>query len=319
MRKKDFGNTFNINKPQNYEQKVNKDTETYNSTNEDGSTQQKNMEFTQMYNTYLPELAELAVDNGLARAILDIMSCNMELNNTYIISQKDLAKVFGKDERTIRTAIKVLKDRDFVTIFKHERQNVYFINPRIFCKASPGYKQKLIKVYVKMNELKDYREQHQSLNMSALDNPERLVFKKSFAEENHELDRPSNLTIHKEKQVIEAISNLTDEQVSVILQLNANKTLSDKEIAKIQASSEQRQKAIEASEEYLQSLKKEQELYYKTQELEERLNYYKNPKEESDPVNAFSDLYNPDDPTGIIEMSEQEINPLDYLVDPYKD
>ena len=74
MRKKDFGNTFNINKPQNYEQKVNKDIETYNSTDENENIQQTNMEFTQMYKSYLAELLELTVDNALARAILDIMT-----------------------------------------------------------------------------------------------------------------------------------------------------------------------------------------------------------------------------------------------------
>lgn len=316
MRKKDFGNTFNINKPQNFEQKINKDAETYNSTNEDGSTQQKNMEFTQMYNTYTAELAELAVDNGLARAILDIMATNMELNNTYIISQKDLAKVFDKDISTIKRAIKILKDRDFIRIFKHERQNVYFINPRIFCKASPGYKKKLIAEYIKLDELKDYREQHQSLDMSVLDNPERLVFKKSFAQENHQLDRPSNMEIHKQNQAIEALSNLTDEQLNMILQLNANKTLTYKEIAKIQADSEQKQKALEASQEYLETLKKEQEIYFKTKELEERLDYYKKPVEEINPENPFNmDL----DTDFIDDLLNEEHNPLEYLVDPWKD
>lgn len=316
MRKKDFGNTFNINKPQNFEQKINKDAETYNSTNEDGSTQQKNMEFTQMYNTYTAELAELAVDNGLARAILDIMATNMELNNTYIISQKDLAKVFDKDISTIKRAIKILKDRDFIRIFKHERQNVYFINPRIFCKASPGYKKKLIAEYIKLDELKDYREQHQSLDMSVLDNPERLVFKKSFAQENHQLDRPSNMEIHKQNQAIQALSNLTDEQLNMILQLNANKTLTYKEIAKIQADSEQKQKALEASQEYLETLKKEQEIYFKTKELEERLDYYKKPVEEINPENPFNmDL----DTDFIDDLLNEEHNPLEYLVDPWKD
>lgn len=326
MRKKDFGNTFNINKPQNYEQKVNKDIETYNSTDENENIQQKNMEFTQMYKSYLAELLELTVDNALARAILDIMSCQMELNNTYIISQKDLAEVFHKDERTIRNAIKVLKDRDFIRTFKYQRQNVYFINPRIFCKASAGYKQKLIEEYIKLDEFKTYYERHESINFSILkDTPERLVFKKSFAKEHHEIDRPSNLTIHRENQVKEVISNLSDEQLNVLLQLNTNKkALTDKEIQKIQADNEQRQKGIEASQELIKTLQREQELLQEKQELNNSIERYKQREENKEkPENDF-------DPLGLLNgMTIDEYNqkqaeefisemyhpePLNYLV-----
>ena len=323
MRKKDFGNTFNINKPQDLEQKMNADADTYNSTQENGDTQLKNEGFTQMYNTYTAELAELAVDNGLARAILDIMATNMELNNTYIVSQKDLAKVFNKTERSIRDAIKTLKDRDFITVFKFQRQNVYFINPRIFCKASANYKvQRLIKVYVDMNQDKDYREQHQSLNMSALDNPEYLVYKKNFAKENHVLDRPSNMEIHKQNLLKEAISNLTEEQLNLIL-LNANKTLTDEEIAKIKADSEQKIKANQASQEYLEALKQEQELYDKTQELEKRLDFYKrldaNEVKDIDPENPFNMDLDTIDDFECLFGNMPEPDPIDYLVDPWKD
>lgn len=112
MKMKDFGNTFNINKPQKFEQKINKNTGTYNSTDENGNEQQKNIEFTKMNNNYLLELAKLSAGNGLARAILDIMSYTMELNNTYIVSQNDLVEIFAKDLRTIRRAIEILRDRE---------------------------------------------------------------------------------------------------------------------------------------------------------------------------------------------------------------
>lgn len=242
----------------------------------------------------------------------------MELNNTYIISQKDLAKVFDKDERTIRNAVKILKDRDFIRTFKFQRQNVYFINPRIFCKASAGYKQKLIQEYVKLDELKDYREQHQSVDMSVLkDTAERLVFKKSFAKEHHELERPNNMEIHKQNQVKEAISNLTDEQLNVILQLNVNKkTLSDKEIQKIQADNEQRIKAIHTSQEYLETLKQEQEIQDEIDSLERQKvisEQYKEIEERITTEFLMQDI-DENDPFGIENFLQEEPDPLDYII-----
>ncbi len=317
MRMKDFGNTFNINEPQNLEEKINEDTATYNDTDENEDTQLKNKEFVQMYLSYKPELAELAIDNGLSRAILDLMACNMETSNTYIVSQEDLAKVFNKDLRTVRRAIKILKDRDFITIFKEGRENVYFINPRIFCKASASYKQKLVEEYVKINQDKKYKASKEKIDMSVLtDTQQRLVVKKDFSKRHKELQKPDNFEIHKMNEIKTVLSNMTNEQLNVLIQQNiGKKPLTDKEIQKIEAETEQRIKSNQASKEYLEALKQEQEIQAEIYSQENTKKNRKLTKEIEERITT--ELFNTDtdenDPYGLFK--EYEHNPLEYLVD----
>lgn len=313
MRKKDLNNTFNINNPQDWEQKINKDTSAYNDTVDENETiQLKNMEFVQMYKSYETELIELAIDNGLSRAILDLMAYNMETNNTYIVSQQELADVFKKDLRTIRRAIKLLKDRDFITIFKEERQNVYFINPRILCKVSAGYKQKLIEEYVKLNQGKDYHASREnSINISILtDTPQRLVLKKDFAKRHRELERQSNNEIHKMNEVKTIIKNLSSEQLSVLRQLDNKKPLTDKEIQKLREETKQRKKAIKASNEYMKTLQEEQELQGKIDNLESHKDF--DDSEDFELPKGFYSI-NEEDPYGLFNNVS---DPLDFITNP---
>lgn len=319
MRKKDLANTYNINNPQNYEEKINKDIETYIDTDENEKLVHKNMEFVQVYKTYQAELMELSVDNGLARAILDLMALRMETNNTYIVSQQDLSHVFHKDLRTIRRAVKLLKDRDFITIFKVGRENVYFINPRIFCQVSAGYKEKLIEEYVKINAENDYRTiRTNGINISALaDTKERLVLKRDSVQRYQALNRPTNQQIHKMNEVKAIISNLPDEQFSFLKQLDIDKKpLSDKEIQKMKEETQQRKKAIKASKELLKTFQDEQEIRYQVDSLKEKA------VSEENTVKASGNLdfkipdefykYDENDPFGLMQDVEN-YHPLDYI------
>lgn len=313
MRKKDLANTYNINNPQNYEEKINKDIETYVDTDENEKLVHKNMEFVQAYKVYQAELMELSMDNGLARAILDLMAFRMETNNTYIISQQDLSNVFNRDLRTIRRAVKLLKDRDFLTTFKVGRENIYFINPRIFCKVSAGYKEKLIEEYVKINEENDYRTiRTNGINISALaDAEERLVLKKDSVKRYQELKRPSNRQIHKMNEVKAIISNLPDEHLSVLRQLDIDKKpLNDKEIQKIKEETKQRKKAIRASEEFLKAFQDEQEIQYQVDTLKEK-GVPDHPDNEL-PNGFCASEYDVNDPFEIIKDAEN-YHPLDLI------
>ena len=59
----------------------------------------------------------------------------MDFENWISISQKEIAKEIGFDERRVRRAIKGLKDKGYIEIIKKGRENYYKINPQIAWKG----------------------------------------------------------------------------------------------------------------------------------------------------------------------------------------
>lgn len=206
MRQKDFDNTYNK-KPENFTEELEYATGTYTNADQDGWTELKNKDFVQMYKTYKAELIELAITAPTASGILILMSSGMDLNNTYIVEQKDIASALHKSVDMVKKSIKVLKDRDFITTYKVNKQNVYFINPRIFCKVSGSYKQKLIDEYVKINQEKVYTASPENVDLSKINKP-KIQVKFEFQAEHKELARPSNQEVHKMNEIKDVLNRL---------------------------------------------------------------------------------------------------------------
>ena len=59
----------------------------------------------------------------------------MDFKNWIHISQREMAKEVGFDERRTRRAIKGLKDKGYIEVYKKGRENYYRINPEIAWKG----------------------------------------------------------------------------------------------------------------------------------------------------------------------------------------
>lgn len=206
MREKDHDNTFYNHKPANFTEELEHATGTYTNADKDGWTELKNKDFVQMAMAFKAELIELALTAPTANAILILLSNYMDLNNTFIIGQKDIAAALNKSVEMVKKSIRTLKERDFLTTYKVNKQNVYFINPRIFCKVSGSYKQKLIAEYIKINpDKEEYKAENVDLTVIKKPN---IHVKHEFETEHKELARPSNKEIYEMNKMKEVLNSL---------------------------------------------------------------------------------------------------------------
>jgi len=67
--------------------------------------------------------------------IFNYMLGIMDFENWINVSQKEIARETGFDERRVRRAIKGLKDKGYIEIIKKGRENYYRINPQIAWKG----------------------------------------------------------------------------------------------------------------------------------------------------------------------------------------
>jgi len=84
---------------------------------------------------YTRELMKLSMDNGLAHALLYLLVEQMDAFNAVMISSKVLEELTGKSRQTISRAIKVLKDKGFIAVYKSGNSNVYAINDKVYWKS----------------------------------------------------------------------------------------------------------------------------------------------------------------------------------------
>lgn len=67
--------------------------------------------------------------------IFNYMLGIMDFENWINVSQKEIARETGFDERRVRRSIKGLKDKGYIEIIKKGRENYYRINPQIAWKG----------------------------------------------------------------------------------------------------------------------------------------------------------------------------------------
>jgi len=84
---------------------------------------------------YTRELMELSMKNGLSHALLYFLVEQMDELNAVMISSKVLEEFTGKSRQTISRALKVLKDKGFIAVFKSGNSNIYAINDKIYWKS----------------------------------------------------------------------------------------------------------------------------------------------------------------------------------------
>ena len=331
MREKDHNNTYYNHKPANFTEKLEHATGTYTNADKDGWIELKNKDFVQMAMAFKAELIELATTAPTANAILILLSMYMDLNNTFIIEQKDIAEALNKSVEMVKKSIRTLKERDFLTTYKVGKQNVYFINPRIFCKVSGSYKQKLIAEYIKINS--DKEEYHaNNVDLTIIKKPN-IHVKHEFETEHKELARPSNREIYEMNKMKEVLNSMdeadkvylqrkyinkeipTDKEIIALRQ--SNRLMRDKENLIRQESSKfynfRQAEAMERLENQ-ESFVKEKYAEDDMEELQDLLTMYglqvsakqegQNSEDYMRPPEGFEELDNSDDLFGLLEKTE---------------
>lgn len=78
--------------------------------------------------------ARICRENGSAAALLHILVANLDKQNAVVVNQKTLAKMAGLSERTIRNALTVLKNENFIEVIRLNGPgtvNAYVVNDRV--------------------------------------------------------------------------------------------------------------------------------------------------------------------------------------------
>jgi len=92
----------------------------------------KNMDFVQISRSEMREIAALGEKNKLALSILMILTQAMNKQNAVMMSYDAMATLTGRAGRSLRRAVKLLKDDRWVQIVKVGSTNVYVINSSVF-------------------------------------------------------------------------------------------------------------------------------------------------------------------------------------------
>jgi len=261
MRKKDYNNTYNNNKPENYAEHTNAATSSYTKTGESGIIRTENKDFVQMNIKYQAELAELALTEPSATAIFLLMATRMENNNTYITSKQKLAKALHKNPDTIKRALKILKEKNFITLYFKVSGNqgaAYFINPHICCKVSAAQKQYLIEKYLTFTKDKIYQANEEIVDIKALIDKDRLVLKSDEKKQLDTLNRLDNVELHAMMQLPLLIKGKSQEEILEMINFLKNEIpLTDEEQKKAEQDIENRKKGIELMKERRRMIEEE--------------------------------------------------------------
>lgn len=139
------------NESKTFEEKLNNSQNTY----EDQDYNTKNKNFIQYYDNSFPYRSQLIEESPTAFRVFDLLAKNMENNNTIATSKEEIAEAIGKSKETIKRAIKLLKEYNFLTIIRFGKEYIYFLNPVIVFNRAGKYKHTAIKNYCEYSETGD--------------------------------------------------------------------------------------------------------------------------------------------------------------------
>ena len=91
--------------------------------------------WTQFNNEHTKELMWLAINEPKANALLLFLVDQMDNYNAVMCSHKVLSEVLEVTERTISSAVKVLRDKGFIAVLKSGTSNIYAVNDKVYWKS----------------------------------------------------------------------------------------------------------------------------------------------------------------------------------------
>ena len=92
----------------------------------------KNLDFVQVERSELRCIAELGQKSSLALDILMMLVQSMNKENAVMMSYETMAALTGKKDRTLRRAIKILKEGKWIQVIKIGTANAYVVNNAVF-------------------------------------------------------------------------------------------------------------------------------------------------------------------------------------------
>lgn len=94
-----------------------------------------NVDFTMLYNKNIDAIRELGKENANALSLFLFLIEKMDQENTLIVSMTTLSEIFNVSRVTIDKRVRVLKERNFIDVYKSGNTNVYAINAEIAWKT----------------------------------------------------------------------------------------------------------------------------------------------------------------------------------------
>lgn len=91
--------------------------------------------FVQVSRKYLDELDELAFRSPAARKLLTSLVKAMNRQNAVMVSQASLVKLTGLSAPTIKRAVALLREQQWIEVLKVGTSNVYRVNSSVFWQA----------------------------------------------------------------------------------------------------------------------------------------------------------------------------------------
>lgn len=91
-----------------------------------------NRDFVQVSRRYLDQLDDLAFRAPAARKLLTSLVKAMNKQNAVMVSQESLVKLTGLSKPTVKRAVAVLRDQQWIEVLKVGTANVYRINSGVF-------------------------------------------------------------------------------------------------------------------------------------------------------------------------------------------
>jgi predicted transcriptional regulator len=90
----------------------------------------------QLFNRYQKLLRAILKENKASFSILLFLCENMDKQNTFHITQKELSNIFNIGERYVRDSLKLLENHKIIKVKKESRNNYYIVNSNISWKGS---------------------------------------------------------------------------------------------------------------------------------------------------------------------------------------
>jgi len=173
-----------------------------------------NAEFAQFYDNSLYNILCLADKSLPAFKVLIFLIKNMSKNNTIMVEYKVLMDVLHyKSDKSIKNAISVLREENFIYTYKFQKMNVYFINPAVSCRVDAEYKLSLAKEYCnRAGTIKLGYVDKDIIDSSFYDKEDKATLHLRFNKQHEELRNPNELTEEEQKQQDEYIKTTLEEE-----------------------------------------------------------------------------------------------------------
>jgi hypothetical protein len=91
-----------------------------------------NPDYVQLSKIYMDETVALANESGAAFKVLMVLVRQMDRVNSVLISNESLEKLTKQSTSTVKRAVKLLREKQWVDVFKIGTSNLYRVNSSIF-------------------------------------------------------------------------------------------------------------------------------------------------------------------------------------------